>query len=354
MPQGSPFPLVEVTRGPIVESVHDGSLAIAQPDGKTVFSVGDIDRPVFLRSSSKPFQSQAFLEAGGVEAYNLTEQEIAIMCASHTGTDEHVRVLESLQAKIGITESMLQCGIHAPYHSATAREKLLKGEAFHPNQNDCAGKHSGMLAFAKMIGAPLENYLDPAHPVQQAMLRTFAEMCGVSVDSVALGTDGCSAPVFAVPLSASAAAYARLCQPDELAPARAQACRVITAAMRGQPFMIAGPQRFDTDLMTVAAGSVVSKIGAEGFNGIGVMPGKAAGFASGLGITVKISDGDLLMRAGCTVVVEVLQRLGILSGEQVRVLSDYGRRTLKNWCGMEIGEVRPSRELVEALQQTFA
>jgi L-asparaginase II len=134
MKNESPIPLVEVTRGNIVESIHYGSLAIAQPDGKIVFSAGNIDRPVFLRSASKPFQTLAFVEAGGVEKYGLTQQEVAIMCASHSGTDEHVRVLEALQAKIGITENMLQCGVHEPYHEATAREKLLKGEAFHPNQ----------------------------------------------------------------------------------------------------------------------------------------------------------------------------------------------------------------------------
>jgi L-asparaginase II len=354
MPHDQPFPLVEVTRGSIIESTHYGSLAIAQPDGKIVFSLGDISSPVFLRSAAKPFQALAFLEAGGVERYALTEKEIAIMCASHTGTDDHVRVLEALQEKIGITESMLQCGIHAPYHSATAREKMLKGEAFHPNQNDCAGKHSGMLAFAKMIGAPMDSYLEPAHPVQQAMLKTFAEMCRVELDSIELGTDGCSAPVFAVPLKASAGAYARLCQPDEMTAKRADACRVITAAMRNQSFMIAGPQRFDTDLMTVAGGSVVSKIGAEGVNAIGVLPGKAARFKTSLGITIKICDGDLLLRAGCVAAIEALQQLGVLSAEQTLALFDHGRRPLKNWRGTVIGEIRPSAELVQALTQALA
>ena len=235
MSSANHIPLVEVTRGNIVESIHYGSLVIAQSDGKIIFSIGDTASPTYLRSASKPFQTLAFIEQGGAEAYDLSEQEIAIICASHSGTDEHLRVLENLQKKIGITESMLQCGVHAPYHTETAQAYRQRGEAFHANHNDCSGKHSGMLAFAKMIGAPFENYLDPQHPVQKGMLRTFAEMCAYDADKVELGTDGCSAPVFAVPLVNSAGAYARLCQPDELSPARAQACRLITRSMIANP-----------------------------------------------------------------------------------------------------------------------
>ncbi len=351
MTKDSPFPLVEVTRGSIVESIHYGSLAIAQPDGKIVFSVGDMHRPVFLRSASKPFQTLAFIEAGGAEKFNLSTAEIAIMCASHSGTDEHVSVLEALQTRIGIQEDILQCGIHAPYHAATAREKAMKGEAFHPNQNDCSGKHTGMLAFAKMIGAPMANYLQPEHPVQQAMLRTFAEMCNMDVASVELGTDGCSAPVFAVPLPAAAGAYARLCQPDALPQTRAQACRVITRAMMSHPFIIAGPQRFDTDIMSSCGGSLVTKIGAEGFHGIGVMPGEAAGFDTSLGIVIKISDGDLMLRAGCVVALYVLKQLKAICSGEIHDLADYDRRPLKNWAGKAIGEIRPSDELVQAIKR---
>lgn len=351
---GQAFPLVEVTRGPIVESVHYGSLAIAQPDGKIVFSAGDAGSPVFLRSASKPFQILAFLEAGGCDQYGLSAQEIAVMCASHSGTDEHVFVLEKLQAKIGITEDMLQCGVHAPYHGATAREKTMKGEAFHSNQNDCSGKHSAMLAFAKMIGAPMDNYLEPAHPVQQAMLRTFAEMCRVPVDTVELGTDGCSAPVFAVPLAASAGAYARLCQPEALALPRARACRMITGAMQSHPFMIGGPQRFDTDVMSAASSALVTKIGAEGFHGIGVMPGKADRFPTSLGITIKISDGDLLLRAGCVAALAVLKATRIFVEDPVSALAEYDRRPVRNWRGTAIGEIRPTRELLQALKQALA
>ncbi len=345
------IPLVEVTRGNIIESIHYGSLAIAQADGKIVFSAGDMSSPFYLRSAAKPFQTLAFLEAGGAEEYSLTPQEIAIICASHSGTDDHVQVLEKLQEKIGIQESMLQCGIHPPFHAETARVKMMKGEAFHANQHDCSGKHSGMLAFAKMINAPLDSYLDPDHPVQQAMLRTFAEMCEVDVHDIPLGTDGCSAPVFAVPLPNSASAYARLCQPDGLAPKRADACRKITAAMMSYPYMVGGPLRFDTDIMSAGSGSLVTKIGAEGFHGIGVMPAQAAGFSTSLGIAIKIGDGDLSLRAGCVVALQVLKHLKVFCSEEIQELADYDRRPVKNWRGKNIGEIRPSAELMQALSQ---
>lgn len=343
------MPLVEVTRGSIVESIHYGSITIAQPDGKVIFSIGDTKQPFFLRSAAKPFQALAFLEQGGAERYGLNSQEIAIICSSHSGTDQHVRVLEELQRKIGIQESMLQCGIHAPFHAPTAQEKISKGEAFHPNQHDCAGKHSGMLAYAKMLNAPLTDYLQPEHAVQQSMLSVFAEMCRMDVDDIPLGTDGCSAPVFAVSLPNSAAAYARMCQPDDLAPKRRAACQAIVSAMTSHPDMIAGPQRFDTDTMNAGGGSLVTKIGAEGFHGIGILPGKAAGFSTSLGITIKISEGDLTLRAGCVAALHVLKQLGIFTVDQLETLKGYDRRSIQNWRANDIGEIRPSADLIHAL-----
>lgn len=349
MNNGSHIPLVEVTRGEIIESIHYGSLVIAQPDGKIVLSMGDGSNPTFLRSASKPFQTLAFLEQGGADQYHLTEQEIAIISSSHSGTDEHLAVLVRLQEKLGIDESMLQCGAHAPYHAPSAQALRDRGEAFHSNHSDCSGKHSGMLAFAKMIGAPEKNYTDPKHPVQQAMLKVFAEMCQYDVDKVKLGTDGCSVPVFAVPLVNSAAAYARLCQPDGLSEKRAQSCRLIVRSMMNHADMVGGPQRFDTDAMQAGQGSFVTKVGAEGFRGIGILPGKSSGFTTSLGIAIKISDGDLTMRATSIVALHILKHLGVLDSEQAKRVSQHDRRPITNWSNQPVGEIRPSTELEKAL-----
>jgi L-asparaginase II len=343
------IPLVEITRGNIVESVHYGSLCVARPDGSILLSLGDIKTKFFLRSSSKPFQALAFLERGGAEFYHLEDKEIALICASHSGTDAHIQTLENLQRKVGIDESNLQCGAHPPYSQKSTDQLLLKGITPRTNHNNCSGKHTGMLAFAKMIGAPLDNYLEPSHPVQQAILHTFADMCGLDVADIELGIDGCTAPVFAVPLPNTATAYARLCQPEGLPEARSKACRLITNAMAAHPDMVAGPERFDTDGMTAGKGAFISKVGAEGYRAIGILPGKVMGIDSSLGITLKISDGDPNLRASSLVAMAVLKALNVLDDTQVGALKAYDRRPVFNWRGKEVGEILPTSELIQAL-----
>jgi len=344
-------PLVEVTRGSIVESVHYGSLCLADAQGNTLLSLGDQTMPFFLRSSAKPFQLLAFLEQGGTDHFDFEPREIAIMCASHSGTPAHIETLEHLQAKAGIKESLLQCGVHTPYHKPSAEQLLIEGKAPHPNHNNCSGKHTGMLSFAKMIGASLDTYLENSHPVQKAILKTFCEMCGVEESSVELGVDGCTAPVFAVPLAAAARGYARLCQPQGLEEHRAAACRLITNAMPAHADMVAGPERFDTDAMFIGQGAFISKLGAEGYRGIGILPGRARGLEGGLGLTMKIIDGDPNTRATPVIAMALLKALGVLDETQAAALRKYDRRAITNWRGKEIGEIRPSGCLVDALAE---
>jgi L-asparaginase II len=343
------FPLIETTRGNIVESIHNGSVAIAFYGRKNVISIGDSKHSFFLRSSAKPFQALAFIERGGVNQFSLSPQEIALLCASHSGTDSHVDVLSHLQKKIGITEDMLQCGVHPPFHEKTAQRMLNNDEPLHPNRHTCSGKHTGMLAFAKMIGAPFETYLEHTHPVQKNIIDTFSEMCEVPVDSIHLGMDGCSAPVFAVPLANAAAAFVKLCQPDNLPLERANACRKITTAMAAHPDIVAGPGRFDTAVMKTAKGNIIAKIGSEGYQGIGIMPGACKFFEGSIGITCKISDGDLALRASSVVSLAILKRLKVLSGQELVKLKEYYSRPIKNWRGIDIGEIRPTAEFFQAL-----
>lgn len=344
-------PLVEVTRGSVIESVHFGSLCLADANGNTLLSLGDQTSPFFLRSSAKPFQLLAFLERGGADRFGFEPREIAIMCASHSGTPAHLDTLEKLQAKVGIEESLLQCGVHAPYHKPSADQLLIDGKTLHPNHNNCSGKHTGMLSFAKMIGASLDAYLENSHPVQKAILKTFCEMCRVDESSVELGVDGCTAPVFAVPLPAAARGYARLCHPQGLDENRAAACRLITNAMTAHADMVAGPERFDTDAMFIGQGAFIAKLGAEGYRGIGILPGRARGFEGGLGLTMKMSDGDPNTRATSVVAMALLKALGVLDETQASALQKYDRRATTNWRGKEIGEIRPSSFLAEALAE---
>ncbi len=333
-------PVFEATRGPIVESIHYGAFAVVDSRGQLLASHGDAEMVTYLRSSSKPFQALPFIEKGGADHFGLDEREVAILCASHSGTDEHVAVVRGMQAKMSIPETALQCGSHTPGDSETAYQLRSRGEQPLPVRHMCSGKHSGMLGMARMSNLPLETYLSMDHPVQQAILQALAEMSGVSSTEIVIGTDGCSAPNFALPLQAAALAMARLCQPDGMPPARAAACRRLVDAMRHEPGMIAGPGKFDTLLMR-AAPSVVAKGGAEGYQILGVMPDAIEPGSPALGIAMKISDGDAGdSRARQLVSVEILRQLGALNAAEAAALSKFSPRRIYNFARLDVGEYR--------------
>ena len=351
-------PLFELTRGKLVESIHYGEIAVVNAHGKLLYSHGDPQTVAFLRSSAKPFQALPFFERGGPAAFNLTQKEQALLCASHEGSDEHVRTVESIQAKTGIKESDLQCGIHMPGDAAAYKALITRNEAPTPNRNNCSGKHTGMLAHAKMRGLPLDTYLDNDHPVQQDILTGFAEMCNYPKDKVEIGIDGCSAPNFAVPLYNSALAYARLCDPFNLRDARSKACHDITWAMTGNPEMISGAGEFDCRLMQTGKGQIICKRGAEGFQAIGLRPGILGPESPGIGITFKVSDGDQsfrkldfepLNRVRPAVTLEILSQIGALSIAQMEELAEFGPTLpIKNHRGIVVGESRPAFTLHKA------
>ena len=333
--------LVECTRGSMVESIHFGALAVVSSHGKLLASVGDPQLTTFLRSSAKPFQALPFIERGGADHFGLTDREIAILCASHSGTDEHVAVLHTIQSKVGVGEGQLLCGAHNPYHEPTTQALLLRGEKPTPIRHNCSGKHTGMLAHALLRSLPLEDYINPQHAVQQTILQTFAEMCDVKPEEIHLGVDGCSAPVFAVPLYNAALAMARLADPVGLPALRAAALQRIFRAMAANGDMVAGPGRFDTLIMSLMGGNLVAKAGAEGYQVIGLLPGLIGAGSPGIGMAFKIADGDTSGRARPLVGIEILRQLGVLSAEQIAGLAGFDRRPLYNWRKLPIGEIRP-------------
>jgi L-asparaginase II len=340
------LPLFELTRGELVESLHYGSIAISDSQGRLVGWYGDPHTKTFLRSSAKPFQALPFIEQNGQDFFDLSLGEIALICASHSGTDQHVSTIQSIQKKTGVSESELQCGIHPVFDSATGEKIRERGEELTSNRHNCSGKHTGMLAFAHMQNWSVSDYLELDHNVQIKILSTFSEMSGVPVDEIVVGIDGCSAPNFAVPLHNTALAYARLCDPEDLSDDRAAACKTITSAMTSNSFMVGGPGRFDTRLMEVSSGQIVSKGGAEGYQALGIMPGALGPDSPALGIALKISDGDLRSRARPAVSLEILRQLKVLNPAQEKELSEYGpTRPLKNFREIEVGESNPVFQL---------
>lgn len=337
--------LVSLTRGGIVECIHFGAFAVVDADGHLLSSGGDPDLVTFPRSSMKPFQLLPFLEADGPAHFGLNEEEVAIMCASHTGTDYHVRVIRSIHAKVGLKEENLQCGFHWPSDKDTSFEMRKRGETPTPYRHNCSGKHSGMLAMAKLISAPMENYLEMSNPVQQGILKKVAEFCELPPESLIIGTDGCSAPVFAMPLRHFAHACAKLGDPSGLNETQARACNMATQAMRAYPTMVAGPGQLDTILMEVMAGKVFSKGGAEGYQMIGVMPGVLERYPKGIGITMKFSDGDSSRRATSALTVAILSALGFEKEMQSEAFARFNTPILHNWRGIEIGEIKVNQTI---------
>jgi L-asparaginase II len=342
-------PLLELTRGSIVESTHLGAMAVVDSQGTLLYSLGDPHTVAFLRSSAKPFQVLPFVERGGVEHFGFTPRELALSCASHETARIHLEAVAALQAKVGIHESDLQCGPHLPSDSSMLKEVIRNGIKPTANFNNCSGKHTAMLAHAKMRGLPLDTYLSPDHPVQRDILAGFADMCGLSTRDVELGTDGCSAPNFAVPLQNAALAMARLCDPRQLPEARATACRKITSAMTAHPEMVSNHAEFDCELMKTGMGKIVTKRGAEGFQIIGILPDVIQ--EHGVGIAFKVMDGDpgrmdeeLRSRARVrpAVTLEILRQLGALDATQLESLAQFGpRRILKNYAGIITGSSYP-------------
>jgi L-asparaginase II len=355
-------PIFQLTRGYIIESIHFGAIAVVDASGNLIGWYGDPSLVTFTRSSAKPFQALPFLEAGGMAHYGLTLQEVALICASHSGTDEHVAVVKSIQGKVGISESDLMCGVHTPYDRKTAEAMRQRGEKPTPNRHNCSGKHTGMLAYAHMLGIPTLPadlpYIDPSHPVQQKILQSLAQMADLSPDELHVGIDGCSAPNFALPLRNTALAFARLCQPDGLPEKRAETCRLISKAMLTYPDMIGGPDNFDTFLMQAAQGRVICKGGAEGFQAFGIMPGAISPGSPAYGVAFKISDGDLKghnFPAGDprghvrpAVTLEILRQLSVFDAQDLEKLADYGPGfPVENWRKLKVGQASPCFELTK-------
>lgn len=338
-------PLVEATRGGIVESLHLGAMAVVDSDGHLLASYGNPDLVSFPRSSMKPFQVLPFVEMGGVELYGLNEEELAIMCASHTGTDDHVRVLKGLHEKVGLQLNDLQCGVHWPIDKETTYAMRSRGEEPNSYRHNCSGKHSGMLAHAKMRDLSLADYLTPVHPVQQSIRQTVATMCGVHRDDMIFGVDGCSAPVYAMPLSSFAWATAKLVDPKNLDANTQRSCHKIAEAMSAFPTMVSGPGQVDTVLMQVMRGKVIAKGGAEGYQMIGIKPGVLAPRSKGIGIAFKVADGDVTRRATHILVTELMKKFGFASEIDSEAFAAFNQPVLRNFRGIEVGRLRLARPI---------
>ena len=337
-------PLVEVWRGPIIESLHRGHLVAVDGAGQTVAELGAPQTVTFIRSSGKPFQTIPLITSGAADRFGFTDQEIAIACGSHSGESIHVETVQTMLKKIGLGENALKCGVHEPFSVEVSKELARKQQRPSVLQNNCSGKHAGMLAVAKHLGAPIESYDGPSHPLQRLILQTVSKFSGIPVEQIFLGTDGCAAPVFGMPVRAMALMYARLVSPSSaFEPAVKEAGRRIVEAMIRFPEMVGGSKdRLDTEMIRAGNGRLISKIGAEGVYTVGVLP--SADWPNGLGLALKVEDGDD-RRARPPAVIEALRQLGVLNESEITALASYAPTPITNRRGERVGEARAAFSL---------
>ncbi len=269
-----PAALVEVWRGPIVESLHRGHLIAVAGSGEVIASLGAPKTITYLRSSGKPFQAIPLITSGAADRFGFTTQEVAIACGSHSGEPLHVETVASMLRKIGLGESALKCGVHVPFSAEAARELARNQKQPNVLQNNCSGKHAGMLALAIQLDAPAETYVEWTNPVQQEIGKMVSAFSDTPLEKIVIGTDGCGVPVFGISVKAMAMMYARLVSPPaEFNSGVRKACRRIVNAMIENPEMIGGTKdRLDTELIRAGRGRLISKIGAEGVYTVGVLP----------------------------------------------------------------------------------
>ena len=349
--RSQPPALVEVTRGDRVESVHRGSVAVVAPDGSEIASAGNPDQFAFWRSSAKPFQLAPFVASGRFDEYGLGSEALAIMAASHSGEDRHVRLVQEILRRAGLTSSVLHNQVHAPYDTETAQRLVRDGEKPTVLRGNCSGKHAGMVLFAKASGWPIDGYWDLDHPVQRQALETVSALSDVPIEEIGTAVDGCGVVTFATPLRGLALAFARLADPSAVAdpPLRAALTR-IRDAMMAHPELVAGERRrIDTALMRAYPKRVVSKGGAEGVLAMGLPPGalpRSAPFADGpMGIAAKVEDGNLARRAGDATIVAALRQLGLVTDPLPATLAELASPPILDPRGDPAGDVRAAFRL---------
>lgn len=325
-----------VLRGNGIEAWHDASVAVCTPAGLSV-SFGDPELSSLTRSTIKPLQALALLTSGAADAFDFDARELALACSSHNGDDQHRSVARGMLDKARIAESALGCGAHLPIGMRIAERKPTHGEDRDPLRNNCSGKHAGFLALCKHLGEPLERYLDPNSATQERVLAEMAAVCEVDAAALARGTDGCSAPNYALPLSALARGMLRVASPKLASERLRPALERIRDAMLQHPELVSGKGRFDFALATSFPGRLLVKSGAEGMQ-VGAFVDPPLGFA------IKVHDGGA--RALPPICISMLRQLGVLLGELPPALASHERPLLKNHNQIVTGEIRATLALV--------
>ncbi len=343
-PAGVPY--VNVWRGDLVESVHAVAAAATDRAGALALAYGDIDTPIFLRSAAKPFIAATIVADGTAARFGLSERELAIVSGSHAGEPFHVATVHGILAKIGLPESSLQCGVHAPYSESAASALASAAEPPSAVHSNCSGKHAGILASCVAHGEDVTTYLHASHPVQRRILALCARLLAEPEGSLRLAVDGCGVPVFATPLRRAARAFACFAAPEEspLHGRDIDALRRVAFAMAAAPAYVAGTGRFDTALSQATAGNILGKAGAEGIHGDALR-------REGLGLAVKVVDGAT--RAIPPATLGLLRELGALAKRERAELETFAEPSLRNVAGQIVGRLAAGTDTIRTVSASL-
>ncbi len=324
-------PLIELRRNGTLECLHLGSAVLADAQGQVLAQVGEPHWMCFTRSTLKAMQALPAVEAGVAQRLGWGKPELAMLCASHNGEDRHVDQVQHMLDSLGLARSRLQCGCHLPLRFTYTDTPAPPGLVYDERHNNCSGKHSGFLAWCQLQGTDDSTYLQVDHPLQQNIRQAVAEVAGMPADALVAGTDGCSAPNYAMPLSALARCYARLAggaPSDRWAPA----LDALAQAMVAHPDLVSGEGRNDEAFMRAGRGDWVTKVGADGVQVVASRSRQQA-------LALKVLDGNRAALFAAT--VEALDQLGWLDDAQRAELAPWRAQRLLNARGAEVGERLP-------------
>jgi L-asparaginase II len=339
--------LVEAWRGDAVESIHRGALAVVDADGALVASLGDIERPVFPRSAVKLLQALPLVASGTADRLALSDEELALACASHTGEPTHTATAASMLAKAGLDVQVLECGCHWPTYEPAARALAAAGELPSALHNNCSGKHAGFACLATTLAGSadargwLRGYVRAEHALMREVSAAVQAATGADLARLPVGTDGCSIPTHAQPLAALALGYARVGSGIGLAPAHARAAVRLRCAVAAAPWHASGSGRFDARIGERLRERVYCKVGAEGVY-CAALPER------GFGIAIKMDDGNTA-RAVEVVMAAVIEALLPLGDDDRSFVHGASDLRLVNWNGLVVGRLAATDTLRSAL-----
>jgi L-asparaginase II len=336
--------LVEVYRSGVLESFHRGAVCVVNENGKIVFELGNSKQICFPRSAMKFVQVLPLIELGGIEKFNFTKEEIAIMCGSHNAEPRHLEIVQSILRKIGLDESSLGCGAQYPTDKKSANSLVrtnTKPSAIH---NNCSGKHAGMLALCLLMGESTSDYLNHKHPIQKLILRYVSEMYDYPVEEMVCALDGCTAPIYSIPVYNQAICFKNLVDPKSFSTKRQEACSTLIQSISEYPFMVAGSMRYCTDMMEICAPGIIGKTGAEGVFCMGFPKQK-------LGVCIKIDDGKMLPQYN--VAQALIEASGLFTKEEMKPLHKYAEDELKNFNNLVTGTISVNQKLFENFRELF-